>query len=77
MALIDQFTSFTGIRAVETFCQLLQLNLKLAVAIRLLRSSTDETAQPPWPRSLLHVDQKTRLFGNSADTTVQSGIGLR
>jgi hypothetical protein len=32
---------------------------------------------PSWARRLLHVDQKTRLFGNSADTTAHSGIGLR
>jgi hypothetical protein len=47
VVVIDQLAQFTGIRAAEIFFEPLQLHLQLAVAVRLLRSSTAGTAQPP------------------------------
>jgi hypothetical protein len=48
VAWIDQLAQFTGMRAAEIFFEPLQLHLQLAVAVRLLRSSTAGTARPLW-----------------------------
>jgi transposase-like protein len=47
VVVIDQFAQFMGVSAAEIF-QPLQLDLELAVAVSLLRSSTAGSAQPPW-----------------------------